>query len=380
MSFENRVITEDGTKLILKTLAGEPMTFTRIALGNGTNEVLPRKMTALQNEVIDATLTKCETGIGCVTLSFKFDNSGVEDGFYLREAGIFAKDAEENEYLYAYLNTATPEFIPPNTDDYITSLEEEIIIAVGDAEKVTAIISEFGGYATKEELNAHLTAKNPHNITKEDVGLDKIENEEFDNQRSFFNPTKNLELLTSGSTLGSLMGKLATAIQRLRYHIIDDVGSHVAPDDRVKWNEKADLKHEHSAKDITSGILSVARGGTGCTTARQFLQYANYNFGIFASDVQAGNFSITLDNGFYIEARKVTIHAEAGTVTSTPFQYSQKLVADPVIVANLHAQSADDYNITVADAGTTGANIYVYNAKTTTKDLPASIILIGRQK
>lgn len=40
----------------------------------------------------------------------------------------------------------------------------------------------------------------------------------------------------------------------------------VTDSEKTAWNAKADSEHEHAATDITSGTLSVARGGTGATT------------------------------------------------------------------------------------------------------------------
>jgi len=90
--------------------------------------------------------------------------------------------------------------------------------------------------------------------------------------------------LSSGENLRAAFGKIAKAISSLISHLTDTVG-HITSAERTTWNSKANgththtksqisdfptsmtpTAHNHSASEITSGTLPVARGGTGATT------------------------------------------------------------------------------------------------------------------
>ncbi len=90
--------------------------------------------------------------------------------------------------------------------------------------------------------------------------------------------------LSSGEKLSVAFGKIAKAISTLISHIADAT-SHITPAERTTWNSKANgththtksqisdfpssmtpTAHNHSASEITSGTLPVARGGTGNTS------------------------------------------------------------------------------------------------------------------
>ncbi|MCI7301331.1 MAG: hypothetical protein SOR93_04905 [Clostridiales Family XIII bacterium] len=92
---------------------------------------------------------------------------------------------------------------------------------------------------------------NPHSVSKTQVGLGNVPNVATNDQTPTFTEAVNDEDIASGEKLGILFGKLLKNIKTLRTGLAG----------------KAASGHKHSADDVTSGTLPVARGGTGQTTA-----------------------------------------------------------------------------------------------------------------
>ena len=88
-------LTASGKNLLLRALAGETITFTKIQLGNGTAQD-PAEATGLANPIITVELSKIVVGTEYVTLTAQFSNSSITSGFHITEAGFFAKDPDDS--------------------------------------------------------------------------------------------------------------------------------------------------------------------------------------------------------------------------------------------------------------------------------------------
>ncbi len=234
MFFPKLQLTDSGRALIVKALAGETLTFTRLAIGAGDAPRDAGSMTELADEVIGVGITGIEKGDGVATLEGSFDNSRIGAGFYAKELGVFADDPDDGEILYAYSNSNDyPAYIPTGSSTSFERVTLRVLVAVGDAETVEAKIGEFGGYATTEELEAHENdTGNPHETTAEQVGLGNVPNVTTDNQTPTFpaltpeqanDPsTIPLQNITSGETLSVMFGKIRNFITRMLHHLTQD--------------------------------------------------------------------------------------------------------------------------------------------------------------
>lgn len=88
----------------------------------------------------------------------------------------------------------------------------------------------------------------------------KIENPSFDE-------AKNDDNIQSKESFVGILGKVKRAISRLEEHI-NSGNPH---------SDSSPETHKHSATDITSGILPIACGGTGATTAMKALKNLGIN-------------------------------------------------------------------------------------------------------
>lgn len=262
-------LTESGLGMIVKALNGDSIKFSRIALGNGQEPADPSTVTALSNEVLSIGITNYVEYTQAVGLTGTYNNADITAGYFVKEIGVFAEDSNETEYLYAYQYIATDTFYVPgiDTDGYSEAVNVSLAVAVGDAESISAVLIPSASYASRAELESHIADhSNPHLVTAEQVGLGNVPNVTTDNQTPTVTTAGTLATPVAGDTLKTIVGKVTKAIGSLISHIGDRT-IHITASERTSWNSKANAVHTHSSDQITSGTLSIARGGTGGTTA-----------------------------------------------------------------------------------------------------------------
>lgn len=256
-------LTASGKNLLLRALAGETITFTKIQLGNGIAQD-PAEATGLANPILTAELSKIEVGTEYVTLTAQFTNGTVTSGFHITEAGFFAADPDDEtkEILYALGNEdeSTADYVP-DKGNRILEMQFDSLIFIGDAENVSAAISSSLVYASKEEYDNHVENRaNPHAVTKEQVGLGNVPNLAPGDQIPTFAQATVFTNIESGEKTSTLFGKIKLAISKLIEHINNRSNPHDTTASQIGAAAKS---HTHNAQDINAGILSPLRGGTG---------------------------------------------------------------------------------------------------------------------
>ena len=170
MSFPQLKLTNAGKTIISSGLAGEPITFTKVCLGQGEKPENYADLTSVVSAVKDLPILEISVGDGYADLSCEFSNTDLKEGFWWREIGVYAKNGDGTEILYAYAHSGDfAEYVPPYESNYLRTLLN-IIVIVGDAENVSAEIGGDLGFAEKEDLDKHINDKNnPHGVTAEQI-------------------------------------------------------------------------------------------------------------------------------------------------------------------------------------------------------------------
>lgn len=134
-------VTVKGRDLITSLVAGETIELTRIMVGKGKmpEGVEPIDMEALVDEVAEATSTvpTVEDGVLQMIIEYRNDmNGGLQEGFWLREFGIYAKTANSEEILLYYATLGdSPQPVNAYVDNRIDTRRYPISIALAlDAE------------------------------------------------------------------------------------------------------------------------------------------------------------------------------------------------------------------------------------------------------
>ena len=149
--FNGFILTEKGRELLAKGLAGETITFTKMAIGDGTSATDAREMEALVNQITTLPILNINAKKnGTCEINALLTNKTVSTGFYIKELGIFAHGNDNIEVLYAYNVSTSPDFVPPFSANNVVEIEYVDTIIVDQATNVTAVIDPSITYITKK--------------------------------------------------------------------------------------------------------------------------------------------------------------------------------------------------------------------------------------
>ena len=269
------MLTNEGISLLLRAVAGEQITFTRFACGKGAAPSNPAELSDLVDRVMYFGIDDTDDSeIGYIKITGSFDSSDVHEDFQWTETGLYCKDENNVEKLYAYCNYGSEAGIILANDAVLTEQQVAVIVAIGTAEHVTAQISASALYAPKSDFEAHTGARNPHGTTAADVGLGNVPNVSTNDQTPTYAAAGTLSELSSGERMTIAFGKIKAAISALISHLASQNNPHEVTLAQIGG---AAAGHTHGAADITSGILAAARGGTGGSTGRIVLGQSTSN-------------------------------------------------------------------------------------------------------
>ena len=170
--FKGTILTTAGRNLLAKALTGAKLEFTKVQLGDGVwdESVNPESLTSLVNPKLDLPINDFETiGDGTVRLRVLLTNTGLTEGFFTRELGIFAKDPDTGEeVLYSVAYAENPDYIP---SDGVTKVENvfDVYTVIANAQNVTAVISDTVVLATKQDIEAHNSSADAHPDIREAI-------------------------------------------------------------------------------------------------------------------------------------------------------------------------------------------------------------------
>ena len=161
-SFSASGLTNKGRALQAKAQAGAQLIYTKAVAGDGTlgNQSIG-PLTNVLSPKQTYELTRFKTTGNMATIGFDISNQDVTTGFYFREIGIFATDPDEGEILYWYANSGnTADYIPPGGGSDIIEKTFDVLVFVGTATNVSAVLNSSNIYVTTEELDEAIqTAK-----------------------------------------------------------------------------------------------------------------------------------------------------------------------------------------------------------------------------
>ena len=149
--FNGFILTEKGRELLAKGLVGETITFTKMAIGDGTSLTSERERTELVNQITTLPILNINAKKnGTCEINALLTNKSVTTGFYIKELGIFAHGNDNVEILYAYNTSTSPDFVPPFSANNVVEIEYVDTIIVDQVANVTAVIDPSITYITKK--------------------------------------------------------------------------------------------------------------------------------------------------------------------------------------------------------------------------------------
>ncbi len=137
------ILTKLGETLHAKVEAGETLTLTRMQLGSGKAESVAdyydrSTLFEPQNDVEIQTITPDITGDKSICkVTGTLMNESVDEGYQARELGVFAKDPDSGEILYAVSYDEDPTYIPGKNEGSEIELNFDLYITITSDTKVT---------------------------------------------------------------------------------------------------------------------------------------------------------------------------------------------------------------------------------------------------
>lgn len=296
-NFPKMQLTSKGLELLTNVQAGaDNLIFTKTALGDGVLSVPVSTLTNLVSIKAEIPISEGKAiGNNTYQIGAFFNNTEITTGFWWREIGVFAKGNNGTEILYCYSNAGDAgDYIPVGSDERIEKYIYQSL-AIGNATNVTAQINSSDSFIlsaekgkpsgvaplgadgkipsefisidtstfeeTVKELNTnltnHLSATNPHNISKTTVGLANVPNVSTNDQTPTYTEATSLTNLTSGEKLGIAFGKIKKAITDLTSHLADTT-KHITATERNNWNK---------VENVNFKLLKTLDVSLSCTTA-----------------------------------------------------------------------------------------------------------------
>lgn len=295
-------LTQNGIALMVKAFCGAEIQFTKLKIGSGSSRDIDVKtLTDLINPIKNINISRMDRNDNNIILvGAGYDNSEVENDITWNEVGVYATDPDEGEILFAYVNTEDAlEIIKSNQSGVSIENNLSVMLLISSDINVTAVITSIQ-YASKQELLEHIKLRNPHGLTKADIKLENVENLAISDQKPVFNTGISLTNIKKGDTLKTIVSKIWTAIDALTKHLTAYNPHNI----NVSKIGAASSTHYHSASNITSGILSKERGGTGGNTGTIEAYYSDLISASANKTKTVG--SITLDAGVWIITTRIS--------------------------------------------------------------------------
>lgn len=155
-----RGLTKIGQSYLAKKISKqEPVEFLKVDIGNGSiTSGDPEQTTDLKSFKMSAKFKEKKQIENAVTLTIQISNENVEEGFYLKEIGIYVKGEGDEPILYWYCNEDNAQYINDKSESAL-AFEIDIKMQVSNA---TSNILNWSGEDTwvdVEYLNKQLAKK-----------------------------------------------------------------------------------------------------------------------------------------------------------------------------------------------------------------------------
>ncbi|MBQ7578307.1 MAG: phage tail protein [Synergistaceae bacterium] len=160
---EGMRITNAGRNALAQALTGKELKFTRVFVGDGVltnqNIITLTNLISRKKELPIVNINKTDS-IGTAEIVCEVNNSGLTQGFWVREFGLFAKDpATGQEILYAYRNVGNESsYIPADGGPDVVNYTLSLVTVIDQAQNVTAVIQGNNQYVTNTALISKINA------------------------------------------------------------------------------------------------------------------------------------------------------------------------------------------------------------------------------
>ena len=118
-NFNNLALTTSGIKALLEAQTGNTLKLTKIGMGSGSVSGNTSSLKAMVTPKVTMPISEATiSSDGYMTITAKMTNESLTEGFYWRETGLFFKDSNGNNVLFAYacITNDQYDYIPAYSD------------------------------------------------------------------------------------------------------------------------------------------------------------------------------------------------------------------------------------------------------------------------
>ena len=151
---QNLVITNAGQELMTSLITkGTTASFTKIATSEHAYEKEELgNLLALEDIKQEVAISKLEQkDASTIEITAAITNEELTEGYYINALGLYIKDNEGNEMLYAVAIDDTPDYVPAFDNKTISSIIYRLNVRVSNSEQVTLEIDPKV-YATAKQV------------------------------------------------------------------------------------------------------------------------------------------------------------------------------------------------------------------------------------
>ena len=160
--WSNATMTDVGADLQAKVNAGKTkLTFTKIKLGSGVNATNPLALTDVISSKWETTNFVVKQEGKIVSVDTFITNNGITEAFRMSEIGLFARDPDKGEILYAYLTDPEPDRMPAEGGSVVVSQELTIGMVFSNTGNVSLTVN-MEALVTHEQLERHNSDEHAH--------------------------------------------------------------------------------------------------------------------------------------------------------------------------------------------------------------------------
>ena len=151
--FSNNAVTDKGRILLAESQVGALFVPTKIVMGSGTmpSGSTPRSMTAVATPVVQLSINKKRASDdGKVIIGGMYSNTSITEAFYFRELGLYAQlqladGSFSEEVLYAYANAGSSADLMAAASSAVIEKQIDLVTYIGSDTQIDLTI-ESGAY------------------------------------------------------------------------------------------------------------------------------------------------------------------------------------------------------------------------------------------
>lgn len=198
MSIYGFTIPVNGRNLLTKLLAGQTLEITRAMVGTGKvpDGVNPATLTDLVSPLARATATvpTVRDATANFTVEYRSDmNGGLEQGKYINEFGVFARDPDEGEILLFYGSLGDfPQYVPAYKAGSVGVLRYPVAITLA-AENIEVVLAfDASAFMTSQDIADHIQTTTIPEVMQQTQALINIHNTDINTHQDMRNLTTQL--------------------------------------------------------------------------------------------------------------------------------------------------------------------------------------------